>query len=900
MGDECARREERFTEEGLWEWNLTDDRMGFSDAFLARLGVAREEIRFHRQTWEGWLHPEESEFVIEKMEALRAPANRHRYECYHRFRTKSGNWVWFYDRGETIERDESGNPIRVAGVSTEITGPPHDGERSSLPEGSFREAVGTPELGVWDLDLERGRHFWNAAVPEMHGISADKFSEQVEKWIRAIHSNDARKVPAPIRQALENAHSFAEIYRAAYPDGRERWLKALGGIHRGDQGKAGRVSGIVIDVTESHLIARELESSRADLRVTETLAGMGSWAWNCAREEVIWTEGLYALFRMDPREPAPVFAEQYRLYTTESWERLQATVAQCLEDGESYHLDLEAIRSDGTHFFLAARGSAARNKRGQVERLFGTVHDISEQRSAEQRIYQANEELIRANARLQEALKNAETLAYAAKVAEQQRAALLAVMSHEIRTPLNAILGMASLLETTPLNSEQAEYVHTLSSSGHSLAALLNDILDFSKLEARKIVLESRPFSLLDLAHEAVIMFAGMARDKGIELTYQVDAGFLNEVTGDFFRLKQVLANLLSNAVKFTDQGGVLLLLGTKRLDDARIRLKVQVEDTGVGISKGAIDHLFEPFQQADSSITRKFGGTGLGLAISQQLVGLMEGQIHSTSQLGQGSRFEFEVTLASTATAPSFRSLPGSTLVAYLSHSPRKQAMVASLIEYLGTRFIAVDSLNAARKACPELLIIDSSFRDELREVPTEEFRVVEAHPFGEKGFSRFAKLTIPCSIPQLMDCLRQSSPGSAHPLGVLPPAPPALRILVAEDNKINQRVILLMLQKLGYSADVVMNGAEALRELSARPYDLVLMDLQMPDVDGITATHLWRSAEAIGGGRVYICALTANAAESDRERCMEVGMDDYLSKPVVLNQLRDMLERATLLLER
>jgi len=628
----------------------------------------------------------------------------------------------------------------------------------------------------------------------------------------------------------------------------------------------------------------------------EKLAGMGSWSWDHVRDKVIWSEGLYHLFQIDPAEPAPRYERHDRLYSPDSLRLLNEAVTECLKNGTPYQIELEAIRQDGSHFFLAAHGMADRDPEGRIFRLFGTVQDITNQKKAEQQVRLTNEELRQANARLKDAVENAERLAYVAQVAERQRSALLAVMSHEIRTPLNAILGMASLLETTPLNGEQTEYVNTLSSSGHGLAALLNDVLDFSKLEAGKLALERKPFSLLELAHESIFMFAGAAREKNVELTYLIDPRLEDRVIGDFYRLKQILSNLLGNALKFTHQGGVCLTMTTRPLGETELQFEAEVADSGVGISPSAMKYLFEPFQQADSSITRKFGGTGLGLAISRQLVELMKGRIQADSALGTGSTFRFQVVLEADPHRETNRRILDGQTIGYLSSSPRNQEMLASLVEYLGGKLVALSS--PEHRSGIEVILADSSPGLPQYLDGWQGQRVIEVHPFAEKGVTHFQKLTIPCSVAQLEECFRKSLPKLSQELRQTQTASPSLRILVAEDNKINQRVIALMLQKLGIPADrvdMVINGAEALRELSAREYDLVLMDLQMPDVDGITATHLWRAAEVNSGHRVFICALTANATEGDRKRCLEVGMDDYLSKPIVLDQLRQLVEQAS-----
>lgn len=750
-------------------------------------------------------------------------------------------------------------------------------------------------MGIWDVDLKTQRAIWNRRMFDIYGLSEESFSGQIEDWKKCIHPDDLAAVSLRAKTSLTESGAFEADFRIVTSTGEIKWIKAMGRMETDLEGNPARAVGIHLDETPARVLDVELEHNRDDSKKAELLARVGNWSLDIKIGSVIWSEGLYAILGLDPANRTPTLSAHSRFFSEENFQIMQKAVDQCIDSGTPYSLDLAATREDGMPFFVNIKGNAARDARGDVVEIYGTALDITEQKQAEIKIQEANEELRVANAKLQSTLAQAEALTRAAKAVDTERSSLLAVMSHEIRTPLNAILGMASLLETTELTYEQTEYVETLSSSGQSLAALLNDILDFSKLEAGKITLEQKPFSLLNVTHETVMMFAGAAWDKGVELTYSVGPEFHDAVRGDFFRLKQILINLLSNALKFTDQGGVSLRLETTRLLDSGVTLKILVQDTGIGISKRSLENLFHPFQQADSSITRKFGGTGLGLAICEQLVGLMNGKFHVESELGLGSTFEFSVELESHLHGSEPVKVCAGLKIAYYSRSAHHQKMLASLVAYLGGELSQVSSPEEVAFLRPEILLMDTAWFSALDAETLGKWNAVEVHRLGEKVISECPKLTIPCSVKQLEDCLKRTLPELRKIISLPKNSPAALRILVAEDNKINQRVISLMLTKLGLSADVVANGAEALRELSLKKYDLVLMDLQMPDVDGITATHLWRISEMQTGGRVYICALTANATEGDRQRCLEVGMDDYLAKPVVLARLREMFERAT-----
>ncbi len=378
----------------------------------------------------------------------------------------------------------------------------------------------------------------------------------------------------------------------------------------------------------------------------------------------------------------------------------------------------------------------------------------------------------------------AETLRARAEAEEASRAKseYLAHLSHEIRTPLNGVIGMISLLQQTPLNAEQVEYVHTLRASGDALLSIVSDVLDFSKIEAHQVELEDRPFEPRSVVRDALDIVSAQSRQRGLDLSADVDPAVPRYSRGDPFRVQQVLVNLLSNAVKFTRQGKVHVRLeADANLDpDAPVTLRFRVEDTGIGIPADRLDRLFKPFTQGDRSTARRYGGTGLGLAISKRLCELMGGSISAETVPGRGTTFVFTVRVrrSETGEAPSARN--------------------------------------------------DSQI------------------PAPERG---------------------------------------GLRVLVAEDNPVNQRVAEMMLRKNGFSVDVVSNGLEALEALERQRYAVVLMDVQMPELDGLEATR--RIVERYGVARPKVIAMTANALRGDRELCLEAGMDDYVDKPARAHDL-------------
>ena len=747
---------------------------------------------------------------------------------------------------------------------------------------------------IWDRDVESGEVWWNENARAVFGVSIEEASANPDWWADRIHPDDRERYVAIVRTLLQGAvPSWSTEIRFRVADGTYRYFLSRGFPVRKSGERVARFIGVMTDVTEQRVAEHERDQL---FRLSLDPVCIGTHTGGFLRVNPAWEQAfgftqtemqrLSFLDAVHPDDRGAALVE------------LQRRTA----GHPTFDLECRFLCKDGSHkWFLWSATSD-----GPEGLVYAVGKDITQRKEAAAVLVAAKE---------------------AAEAATRAKSNFLATMSHEIRTPMNGVLGMNALLLDTPLSPEQREYAEAVQTSADGLLTVINDILEFSRIEANRLVLEIRDFDPGKTIEDTVVLLAETARPKGLEICCLVRSGVPRVLGGDPGRLRQVLTNLVANAIKFTNCGEIVVdvrpVAALPGAPAGKQRLRISVRDTGIGLEPETIGRLFQPFSQADASTTRKYGGTGLGLAICKQLVELMDGQIGVTSTLGAGSEFWFEISLERRTEAPSMNAdyLPELCgLPALVAGQNRaSQEVLRYYLSSLGIQVSCVEdapsassALESSRRAGAQfrLVILDRALWEALKaDKHLAAIPIIQLVPIGQPadGARCLAKPIRRSLLLQSITSalgIQASRRATVRPTIATHASDVTGRILVVEDNLVNQKVVGRILEKLGHRVMLAASGVAAISELRKNPYDLVLMDCQMPEMDGYDATASIRKLEmaARGGaqpggsfnmtrasGRIPVIALTASGLDGDREKCLAAGMDAYLTKPVAIDDLAE-----------
>ena len=825
-----------------------------------------------------------------------------------------------------VYRDAGGTAIRMMGVTWDVTKEvlhASELESKAAQESALIErlSVTTKAAGIapWEFDIKSDCFSWHGPRPPCFGLDHVPLKDYFRSITTIVLPEDREVLLQTPREAIEQGlDSYDYVFRVKGIDGEIHHMQNYARIMRDEQGQVRYIVGVTWDVTRD-VLTTEMLKSRADenrqlvdrINIATESAGICSWELDLVARRYLRLENpIEALaYRGTPENldvdyiQELVLPEDRRLFR-------EAVAAALAEKTDRISLRYRARGADGATVHVQNFGRIILDEHGAPSRLLGVSWDVTEEVVASELLRQQTE---------------------AAHAASRAKSHFLANVSHEIRTPMNGIIGMTGLLLDTHLDRTQRDYAETIRSSADSLLTVINDILDFSKIEAGKLELESIELDLRANIEDVGSAMAFQAASKGLELIVNVEPQISGRVLGDPQRLRQCLVNLVSNAIKFTKEGEIVIEV-RDRTSDGIPSTYFEVRDTGMGIAEKTLDILFQPFVQADSSTTRHFGGTGLGLSIVRKLVELMGGEIGVSSEVGVGSRFFFTLPLQpAQAISPERRSrAEAGGRILIVDDNVTNQRVLSAQLVHAGYSVTTVSSGIAALDELQNAIASDHQFDMVITDfqMPDMDGAMLGERIIALRGLANTrlvmltsldrhgdtprlaalgfaAYLTKPVRVRELIDAVARVMSGGprqwqmeTQPMITLnmltqPPAQQrfAGHVLLVEDNFVNQKVAVRFLERLGCTVEVASNGAEGVAACKLQQFDIVLMDLQMPVMDGMTATRKIREWET--SRHTPIIALTANAMTGDRELCEAAGMDGYLTKPIEVERLRNILAK-------
>ena len=788
-------------------------------------------------------------------------------------------------------------------------------------EALYRSVVDNLREVVFQTDAQGLWTFLNPAWTEITGFALDE--TLFKPFVDYVHPEDRERnmnLFAPLI-AKEKEYCRHEV-RYLKRDGGFCWVEVYAQLILGENGEVLGTTGTLNDISHRMEAGKVLQLNQERLKLAMGTSEQGLWDWDLKTEKVYYDAQWSQILGYSPSE----VSETISTWNESIHSMDKKMVLKALRDHhdglrEIFDVEYRAKRKTGEWIWVRSRGRVIeRDMEWNPQRMIGTIENITQRKAFEEEIHRAKE---------------------TAESADRAKSDFLAVMSHEIRTPMNGVIGFTNLLLDSKLDGTQRDFTENIRNCADSLLTLINDILDFSKIESSHLELEDEVFNLRSCMEEALVICAQSAAAKKLELVCDFQESAPQWVRGDVTRVRQVIVNLVANGIKFTQEGEVVLTVESPQVgpdeeeQDNRGQVQFSVRDTGIGIEPDRVARLFRPFSQADSSTTRRYGGTGLGLAICKRLVERMEGSISVESVPGEGSTFSFRLALSrahpSESSIPAdAASLQGIRVLIVDDNRANRLALTHQLARWGILVSESAGGIEAlARMEGGEqfdLAILDEMMPEmdgfqlarKIRQVANGaklplvllSSLVSNEGNLKAKAVGFQASVRKPAKQSQLLGVLLKALSESGKVLLAAPVSDsgkPAgtlavslgssfpLRILVAEDFPVNQRIALLTLKKIGYSADVVPDGKQALEAARAGGYDLILMDMHMPEMDGLEATSEIRKMEAAGGiyPGVYIVALTADAMAGDREKCIASGMNDYITKPLRAQDLHAALQR-------
>jgi PAS domain S-box-containing protein len=761
----------------------------------------------------------------------------------------------------------------------------------------FAQAAGG--FGVFELDLGTGAISGTPLFFDLIGLPCRDETLTREEWVATIHPEDLESVVMELGAAIDSGTLFQGEYRTLTLNGEVRWLASRGQIVPHADGHPARVVGAIRDITPRKKLEEKLRCATESLNIAQAAAGLATFDFDPGRKSWICSENFPVLLGIAPSTRLDDLELLRSRVHPDDLARCRRAPLETTPDEPSYRCEYRVMLEGGGERWIGEKATVSRGKAGDIVRITGAIVDTTDLKLAQQATLDAK---------------------LAAEAANRAKSQFLANVSHEIRTPMNGVIGMSQILAETTLDNTQREYVDIIRGSAHALLSLINDVLDLSKIEADRLELEQVEFNVREAIYETVAVMALQSAVKGIELIVNVGIDVPVIVRGDPGRLRQIVMNLMGNAIKFTHEGYVVLDTAGTVDERGRLTLRIEVTDTGIGIPPDRLDRLFKSFSQIDSSTTRHYGGSGLGLSIVKRLTELMGGVAGVRSEPGRGSSFWVTVKVDAVVEQAQREPVGLGRRILVVDDLPVSRQSLTRKLKLASFEVVSVGGVDEALRHLAQDSRFDLVLADELMPMKggLDLLAALRADPrytavpfvllslFGSEhdaadwGQRPDAVALKPIRAVTLTSIITQVLTGHAPGKAPLPPvlksAPTfrGQRLLLVEDNPVNQRVAQRLLQKLGAEVTIANNGAEALERVAESTFAAVLMDCQMPVMDGFTAARRIREMEQHGSGkRLPIIALTANVMSEDRDCCIAAGMDAHLGKPIESAQLLECLGR-------
>lgn len=872
---------------GVWDYDIVSDTLIWDEQMHRLFGTQANQFKGIFEDWAACLHPDDIQRAKEEFQL--ALQGEKEFDTEFRVIRPDGK-IRHIGGIATLVRDVQQQAIRVIGINIDNTERREATEAlrlaSLIMENSEVIAMRSEVTAGWPIQ------FVSDNISQF-GYQAAVLIDEHFSYRDLILKEDLPEIRDALKKAIKAGISRLDVQcRLVTPEGRTHWTSNHITIEYDANNHASYLQAVIIDISERkqqldqlHLLQSVVESTKDAILITSA---------DPQQQNILYAN--FAHEEMTGYKLEEIIGQSPRIFQGPKTQRSELErIRTAIEQGMPVQAELINYRKDNREFWVDMMITGVRDDNGRISHFVSVQRDVTDRKQAELALIEAKEQ---------------------AEKASVAKSEFLSTMSHEIRTPLNAVIGMTGLLSETPLNSDQQSFLNTIRQGGENLLSVINDILDYSKIEAGKVELENEQFTLIDPIEDTLDLLAGKAFEKGVELINATATTLPRTVKGDITRLRQILVNLVGNAIKFTKEGEIVVSVRQVESHADWTKLEFSVRDSGIGISREKQTRLFRSFSQGDASTTREYGGTGLGLAISQKLVQLLGGNIWLESEEGVGSTFFFTIVIEVAEGPPpaieSFHELVGKTAL-IVDDNPSHLSLLQQQFSALGMHVTASASpvetlaLLEAKKTPFDIAIIDMLMPEinglelakRVRNICTFSAMPLLLLSSGsgidsdEKKQLFDAILQKPARRKQLYEETKRLITGSGLDKKIEQPAIVTemdlsnYNILLAEDNMINQKVAKRILDKFHARVEIANNGQEAVEFIKLRKFDLVLMDMQMPIMDGIEATKTIRNLPEIIQPTIW--AMTANASETDRQACLAAGMDAFLTKPIKIEVLRE-----------